>query len=172
MCVLPMGTGLALVSPQVQWPESSTPHAPHVAFKHPFKPAVLNTHCENKTKPHLVVRWVLSSERTFTLGFVTLYWLSRQSSDFTVIAAGHAIALSVCAGWEGMLHSSWTTQPLPGSVDSCISKNVVGVVDVLGNCFLEWNEVRGRNSRCAEDKDGKSQNALKGIVDLKPGKRG
>lgn len=30
------------------------------------------------------------------------------------------------------------------------------------------HEGRGRNSKCAEDKEGKRQNALKRIVDLKP----
>lgn len=52
----PSGTGLELINLQVQRPESSTPCAPNVAFKHPFKPAVINIHCKNKTKTHLVVR--------------------------------------------------------------------------------------------------------------------
>lgn len=109
-CVLSVGIGLALTSLQGQSPESNISCAqnavclcpPNLAFKHPLKPTSLNTHCGSKTKTLLVVRWPLgiySLKELLLLDlwlstFLSLHkdcrncWLSRQSSDFSVTAAG------------------------------------------------------------------------------------
>lgn len=85
------------------------PLPPDLAFKHPLKPTSLNTHCGSKTKPHLVARWALGIYSLKELSLLGLWlptsflsvhkhcrscWLPRQSSDFSVTAAGCATFLS------------------------------------------------------------------------------
>lgn len=148
------------------------PLPPDLAVKHPLKPTSLNTHCGSKTKTHSVVRWALVIYSLKELSLLDLWlstflslhkhcrscWLSRQSSDFSVTAAGRATFLSAggCVGRNISFHLGHAGPPLD-SVDVYISKTDADE-DVWGNCFWEWDAWRQmQKPRWAEDEEGRGR---------------
>lgn len=147
MGVLPVGTVLALISLQVQGPERCTPCSTVL----PMWP--LNTHLDPlssivivKTRQKLIWWWGGFYSQN-ELSLLDL-WLCTGCPDSAVTSQPLLLASpQLCLWWvrweECLTSLGPHAPPALGSVDSCISKNVVGK-DVLGNCFFKRNAWRGR----------------------------
>lgn len=143
MCVLPVGTGLAMIRLQVQRPESNI----LCAIVHPKWP--LNTHLNPlsstfivKTRQNLIWWWGKVS-------FIHIKSFHSWICDSVLAVQIEQWLLShgcwpfhssicVCGGMDRNASFLLDHTDPHGSVDGCISK------DVLGNCSLEWDAWRER----------------------------